>query len=142
MNDTTTLPFTNASFQQYIAQHRLMGSRCAACGNTYLPPRAICPVCHGTKLHWIELNGRGRLSGFTSVFIAPTAMAQAGYGKDNPYLSAIVELDEGVKISARLVGLDAANPEAIQIGQPLIVEFIDSGDGDKRSTTLAFRPAS
>jgi uncharacterized OB-fold protein len=68
-------------------------------------------------------------------------MAQAGYGRDNPYLSAVVEMEEGAKISARLLGLDAAHPENIRVGQPLMVDFIDEGDGDQRSTVLAFRPA-
>ncbi len=142
MNETITLPFTHASFQQHLGEHRLMGSSCSACGKTYLPPRVICPACHHTQMTWSELSGRGRLAGFTSVYIAPTVMAQAGYGRDRPYLSAIVELEEGVKISARLLGLDAAHPETIQIGLPLVVDFIDEGEGEKRSTLLAFRPVS
>jgi uncharacterized OB-fold protein len=91
---------------------------------------------------WTELSGRGRLAGFTSVFITPSAMAQAGYGRENPYISAIVELEEGAKISARLLGLDAVHPERIRIGQPLVVDFIDEGEGEQRKTVLAFRPTS
>jgi uncharacterized OB-fold protein len=142
MNETTMLPFTHASFQQHLSAHRLMGSRCAACGAMHLPPRAICPACRSAQMTWVEFSGRGRLAGFTSVFIPPTAMAQAGYGRENPYLSGVVELEEGPKISARLLGLDAAHPEGISIGQPLVVDFIDQGDGEKRSTVLAFRPLS
>lgn len=142
MNEATTLPFTHASYQQHLSAHRLMGSRCAACGAMHLPPRAICPACRSVQMTWMEFSGRGRLAGFTSVFIAPTAMAQAGYGRDKPYLSAVVELEEGAKISARLLGLDAAHPENILVGQPLVVDFIDEGDGEQHSTVLAFRPAS
>lgn len=142
MNETTTLPFTHASYQQHLASHRLMGSRCTGCGAMHLPPRAICPACHSAQATWAEFSGRARLAAFTSVFIAPSAMAQAGYGRDNPYLSAIVELEEGAKISARLLGIDAAHPENIQVGQSLVVDFIDEGDGEKRGAVLAFRPAS
>ena len=34
-------------------------------------------------------------------------MIAEGYGRDNPYLAGVVELDEGVKISAQILGADA-----------------------------------
>ena len=41
---TIIRPFTAASFNQYLAEHKLMGACCPACHATYLPPRAICPA--------------------------------------------------------------------------------------------------
>ena len=38
-------------------------------------------------------------------------MIEQGYGRDKPYVSGVVELDEGVKISARIIGVDATKPE-------------------------------
>jgi uncharacterized protein len=68
-------------------------------------------------------------------------MNEQGYGRDNPYLTGIVELEEGVKISARIVGVDARHPAAVKTGMPLQLDFIDSGEADHKKTSLAFRPA-
>ena len=116
-----------------------MGSHCTACNKDFLPPRAICPHCHSDQLTWIELSGKGKLAAFTSIFIAPTAMIEAGYGRENPYIAAVVELDEGVKISAQVLGMDASKPQEIKIGTPLQVEFIERGEGESKKTFLAFR---
>jgi uncharacterized OB-fold protein len=135
----TERPFTVASFNQYLGEKKLMATRCATCGTLHLPPRPICPKCHGETLEWVETSGRGRLAAFTSIYIGLTAMNAEGYSRDNPYCSGIVELEEGVKISARVLGVDAKNPASIQIGAPLAVEFVERGEGEEKKTALAFR---
>ena len=135
MTDTTTTrPFTAASFDQYIAEGKLMASRCIDCGTLNLPPRAICPKCHSQQIEWIETGGKGKLAGFTVIYIAPTFMIELGFGRDKPYVSGVVELEEGVKISARITGVDATRPEAIQVGMPVTLDFVTSGEGDKKKT--------
>ncbi|GAB4471273.1 MAG: hypothetical protein Kow00124_08140 [Anaerolineae bacterium] len=137
---TDDKPFTAAAFYQYIAEHRLMGARCPACDALFLPPRAICPHCHSAALEWVELSGRGRLAAFTAIYVAPTFMIEQGFGRDNPYLTGIVELEEGVKISARIVGMDPHQPEAIRVGTPLTVAYLERGEGESRRVDLAFKP--
>jgi uncharacterized OB-fold protein len=66
-------------------------------------------------------------------------MVEQGFGRDNPYASGIVELEEGVKISARITGVDATKPETIQVGAPVSVDFIDVGEGEQKKTYLAFK---
>lgn len=142
MTDTTSIrPFTAASFNQYLAEGKLMVSRCTDCGMLSLPPRAICPNCHCENLEWAETSGKGKLAGFTVIAIAPTIMVKQGYGRDNPYVSGIVELEEGVKISARITGVDATKPETIQVGTPVTVDFITVGEGEGAKTYLAFKAA-
>ncbi len=136
---TTKRAFTAASFQEYLNEKKLMASHCDDCNANYLPPRAICPQCFGDQLEWAELDGEAKLAAFTSIYIAPTAMIDAGYGRDKPYVAGVVELADGVKISAQILGLDAANPEAIMIGTPLQAEFVERGEGDEIQTFLAFR---
>lgn len=101
----------------------------------YLPPRVICPKTYSTQMEWRELSGKGKLAAYTAVHIGPRAMIAQGYDRNNPYVTGIVELDEGVKISAFILGVDAANPESIEIGTPLTVEFVRHDD----ETQLAFR---
>jgi uncharacterized OB-fold protein len=94
------------------------------------------------ELEWMETSGKGKLAAFTAIGVGPTFMVQAGYGRDNPYVTGIVELEEGVKISARILGVDARNPGAIEIGLPLAVAFIDHGEGEALETHLAFEASN
>lgn len=134
------IQFTAAAFNKFLGEHKLMASHCTNCNQTFLPPRAICPNCHGDKMEWVETSGKGKLAAFTSVYVGTTAMNAEGFDRNNPYATGIVELDEGVKISARLIGVDAKNPVTIRIGTPMRVEFLDRGEGEAKQTFLAFTP--
>jgi len=130
--------FTSSSFYQFLGEHKLMASRCRSCAALYLPPRPLCPNCHGEEMEWVEMGGSGSLLAFTTIHIAPTAMIEAGYGKDNPYCTGIVRLAEGPAISAQILGVDARQPAQIAVGTKLQVAFVERGEGDKRRTYLAF----
>jgi uncharacterized protein len=128
-------PFTAASFQAYLDEKKLMGSHCPHCRAHFLPPRAICPRCYSDQLTWVEFGGQGKLAAYTAIYIAPSAMIAAGYGRDNPYLAGVVELEEGVKISGQILGADAA------IGVPLTATFVERGEGEAKRRYLAFQVA-
>ncbi|MFC2028643.1 Zn-ribbon domain-containing OB-fold protein [Chloroflexota bacterium] len=138
MTTTQVRPFTSASFDHYLNEKKLMGSHCEHCDKDYLPPRPICLQCYSDQMIWVEFSGKAKLAAFTSVYIAPTSMIEAGYGRENPYLAGIVEMQEGVKISAQILGLDAGKAEDIKIGTPLKVDFVVRGEGEEQRTFLAF----
>jgi len=131
-------PFNHHSFQQFLNEHRLMGSRSASSGEVFLPPRPLDPSTYREDMEWVELSGEGRLVAYTAVHIGPTAMIEAGYDRKNPYVSGVVELVEGPKISAQILGVDATNPAAIAVGTPLRVTFVDRGKEEEKRTFLAF----
>jgi uncharacterized OB-fold protein len=133
-------PFNDHAYEQFLQEEKIMGSKCAKCGALALPPRPICVCCLGSELEWIRLGGAGKLAAFTSIVVAPPFMAREGFGKKNPYVVGVVELEESVKIVARITGVDAKNPEKIKVGTPLQAEFIPSGQGPERKISLAFRP--
>jgi uncharacterized OB-fold protein len=130
--------FTAKSFSEFLDESKLMSSRCQSCGALHIPPRAMCPACYGGEIEWVEMSGQGELLAFTTVHIAPTAMIEAGYGRNNPYCAGIVRLAEGPAISAQIIGVDPAQPEQIAIGTPLRVAFIERGEGEEKHTYLAF----
>ncbi len=132
--------FTSESFYKYLGEHKLMGSRCKSCGAQHVPPRPICPACHGAEMAWEALSGQGTLLAFTTIHIAPTAMIEAGYGRDNPYCAGIVKLDEGPAVSAQILNVDPSQPDSIAIGTRLHVTFVERGEGEERRTFLAFQP--
>jgi uncharacterized OB-fold protein len=130
--------FNAASFYEFLKQGRLMGMACRSCGQLSAEPRPICPVCHSKEVEWRQFSGKGQLSTFTCIFIVPESMAKKGYGRNNPYCSGIVTLAEGPRISARILGVDASNPQRIQTGMALELHLEDL---DPEKPALAFHPA-
>lgn len=135
---TTDRPFTAASFQAYMNEGQLMGSRNRRTGEVFVPPRPIDPHTHDDEMEWVALSGRGKLAAFTSVYIGTTAMIDAGYDRSKPYVAGIVELAEGPRISAQLLGVDGKAPDINWIGRPVQASFIERGEGDRRRAYLAF----
>jgi uncharacterized OB-fold protein len=131
-------PFTAASFQAYMNEGRLMGSRNRETGEVFAPPRPIDPNTHGEDMEWVELSGRGTLAAFTSVYIGTTAMIESGYDRTKPYVAGIVELEEGPRISAQIAGVDGKQPDIDWIGRAVRATFIERSQGDKRRAYLAF----
>ncbi|HEU65262.1 MAG TPA: Zn-ribbon domain-containing OB-fold protein [Chloroflexi bacterium] len=135
------IPFNDISYERFLGEEKLMGSRCQKCGALFVPPRSICIKCHGTGMEWVEMNGKGKLVAFTCIAIGPPSMKKEGYDRKHPYVSGVVELVEGMKVVARIEGVDGSKPESIKIGTPLQVEFLHRGEGEVATTFLAFRPS-
>lgn len=133
-------PFNDNSYEQFLNEEKIMGAKCKKCGAVAVPPRPLCVACFGKELEWVQLKGEGKLAAFTSIIVAPPAMAKEGFGRNNPYVVGVVELAEGNKIVGRITGIDAKNPEAIALGTPLKADFIHSEPGAEKKTSLAFRP--
>ena len=132
-------PFSDHSFEQFLKEGKIMGSKCSKCNAQALPPRPICVSCLGSEMEWIEFRGAGRLAAFTSIVVAPPFMTKEGFSKKNPYVVGVVELEEKAKIVARITGVDGKKPEEIKVGTPLRAEFIHSGQEPELKTYLAFR---
>jgi uncharacterized OB-fold protein len=84
-------------------------------------------------MKWTEVSGNGKLISFTVIHVAPEE-----FSEEVPYYVAIVELEEGTRISARLLGYDPLKPEEVKLGIPLKLDY-ETGKSGK--TYLAFRPA-
>jgi uncharacterized protein len=123
------------SFEQFLAAGQLMGVRCSECAAIWVPPRALCPDCHKGDMQWLAMSGTGKLVAFTSIFIGPPWMVEQGFDRQHPYCTGVVELDEGPRVVARIDGVDASQPQSIEIGLALRVNF----DG---LTSDASRPPS
>ena len=132
--------FSDISYEKFLNEERLMGSRCKGCGTQYVPPRSICVDCYGSEMEWIEMKGRGRLAAFTCINIPPPFMIAQGYNRKNPYCTGVVELAEGARVDARIEGVDCAKPEDIKVDMPLKVKYLHREEGEKSETYLAFEP--
>lgn len=134
-------PFSDISYRQFLNEEKLMGSKCKKCGALFLPPRSICIKCHSTGMEWVEMKGKGKLFAFTSIAIGPPFMIEEGYDRKRPYVSGVVELEEGVRIDARIEEVDGTKPETIKIGMPLTAKFLHRGEGENLRTYLGFKPS-
>ena len=133
-------PFNDISYEQFLNEENLMGSRCKKCGALSLPPRTICIKCYSSGMDWVEIKGKGKLAAFTCISVGPPFMIAEGYDRKHPYCSGVVQLDEGMRIVARIEGLDTTKPENIKVGTPVTVKFLHRGEGDSLYTFLAFKP--
>jgi uncharacterized OB-fold protein len=112
-------------------EHRLLLQRSRKTGRYVFYPRAVSPFGAGDDLEWVEGSGKGSVYSFT-VARRPTAPQ---WVDDAPYVIAIVELDEGVHLTANLVD---CSPEAVHIGMRVEATYQDVTPG---VTLVQFRPA-
>jgi scaffold protein (connect acetoacetyl-CoA thiolase and HMG-CoA synthase) len=134
-------PFNDISYERFLSEGKLMGSRCRKCGALSVPPRSICIKCYGSEMEWVEMKGKGKLAAFTCIAIGPPIMIKEGFDRKHPYVSGVVELEEGAGVVARIEGVDGTKPETIKIGSPLHVGFLHRGEGENTTTFLAFVPS-
>ena len=132
--------FTVASYNKHLSDGEIMASQCEGCRILYLPPRPVCPQCQSREMRWRPLKGEGKVLGFTVISIVPTTMAKLGYGRDNPYVTALVQMDEGPSVTGLLERVDAGKPGSVKVGMPVAAEILETEEGDEKPTTLVFRP--
>lgn len=97
-------------------RYNLIGSKCSQCGKVFFPKRVICPECRRRgKIEDIKLSGKGKIYTY-SVINTPTEE----FKTLAPYVVAIIELEEGTKITSQIVDCD---PDKIEIGDEVEVVF-------------------
>lgn len=99
-------------FASYLAEGKVMATRCGGCGRLSFPPRCGCPGCGEQAHEWVPVEESGRLVTYTTVMYGP-----AGFEDEVPYTLAVVEFPMGVKLFGQL----AADVAAPQVGMPLRV---------------------
>lgn len=105
-------------FWDAAKRHELQIQCCGSCGAHIFYPREVCAECLSSELRWIQASGKGTLYSYT-VALAPTHPA---FADDVPYIVAIVELEEGPRITTNIVGCE---PEAVEIGMPVEATYDD-----------------
>lgn len=111
------LPVPDGDTAPYWAsarEGRLAVQRCEACGRHVFYPRAVCPHCMSEQLTWVDATGFGTVYSYTVVHRAPAA-----FQGEAPYVVALVDLDEGVRLMSSI----ADPPGAVRIGDRVQVFF-------------------
>ncbi len=98
--------------------HELLIPHCQDCGAYHFFPRFFCTKCLSRKIEWVKSKGLGTVYTFTIIDRAGIPAFQ----KEVPYVLALVELDEGVRMMTNIVG---CRPEGVEVGMKVEVVFED-----------------
>lgn len=122
-------------WREIHGRYNLVGTKCSNCGAVDFPPRTVCPHCGRKSIGRMgryQLTGRGRVVSFTVVHEAPRSMEAM-----KPYILAIVELEEGVRVTSQVVDCE---PSEVGIGMPVEATFRKLGqEGDSGIIHYGFK---
>jgi|TARA_B110000259_G_C14025767_1_gene404646 uncharacterized OB-fold protein len=106
--------------------------KCSKCDMNIFYPRLYCPSCGSKEIEWIEALGTGNVYSFTVV----ENNAPSAFIVDMPYVVAVVELDEGIRMLTNIIN---CNLEQLTCDMRVKVVFERLND---EFTLPKFEPAS
>ncbi len=122
---------TSAPFWDGVRDGVVKLQKCNDCGAWVFYPRSRCSSCLSDALDWHTVSGDGKLYTFT-IARQPTS---PHFASEVPQRIAVVELDEGVRLTTTLVNVADAD---IRIGMR-VKPYFDAVSED--STLLRYQPA-
>lgn len=103
-------------FYAGLAEHKLYGRKCKECGAIEFPPKYACNTCGYHETEWTELSGKGKLH---SIILASTLNKDPWNSELKNYSYGLVELEEGVKFNATILGIRRKNAKKLREMLPL-----------------------
>lgn len=88
---------TYEKWKAALREGELLGQQCEDCGRGTVTAAAACPNCGSRALTVVSLPREGEVHSETRINVAPA-------GFEGPYTVAVVELTEGVRITAHVRG--------------------------------------
>lgn len=105
-------------FWEAAKAHKLTVQKCDSCSGTWFPPATICPHCGSLEHQWIEVSGQGKVH----TFVVFHRLYHKGWDGEIPYTVAVVELAEGPRMMANIIGIP---PDKVACEMPVKVVFDD-----------------
>ncbi|MBI4242039.1 MAG: Zn-ribbon domain-containing OB-fold protein [Candidatus Rokubacteria bacterium] len=104
-----------------VKARQLKLQRCLGCRRFRFYPRAVCPHCLSGQAEWLAASGKGTVYSFT-VCHRPAGEA---FAAEVPYIVALIDLAEGVRVMSNLV---RCQPAEARVGMPVEAVFEDLSD--------------
>ena len=117
-------------FWEGCRAHQLKIPFCDECGRPHWPAGPVCPYCLSDRVRWRQVSGKGVVSTWVVIHKAWFP----AFANEVPYNVVQVELDEGPRLTAKIVGIEN---NRIEVGQRVKADFEDVDD---ELTLLCFRP--
>lgn len=118
------VPEPNEVTQLYwegTAEGELRVKHCPSCEALFRFNHAWCPECGNAELDWKKTAGRGVVTNFTIIHVPP----YEAYVDEVPYVLALIELEEGVRVMMNVIDCD---PQSVHIGMKVALTFETRGD--------------
>jgi uncharacterized OB-fold protein len=122
-------PVTQAWWDATV-ERRFTAQRCRSCNKIQHYPRPFCISCQADELDFVELSGKGKVQSFSIVYRSPFDDLPA------PYVVALVDLAEGIRIFTRIVDCD---PQKVRCDMAVTLTWLKS-PGDNPYNLPAFAP--
>lgn len=103
-------------------EQKILGTKCAQCGKTFVPPRKTCPTCFTLNEEWKEISPQGTLVTYTVV-----RRHLASLPKKPPIIYGLIHL-EGADTSLLHI-ISEVKPEKVKIGMKLQAKFASERKG-------------
>ena len=121
---------SESTYLRGLAEGRLLGERCPACGKVYIPSRGACPADGVATDAVVELTGAGTVTTFSIVNVG-----YPGQGVTPPYVAAAVLLD-GADIAFQhlILGCD---PDDVHLGIRVRAVWRPRAEWDTNAATIS-----
>lgn len=94
-----TMTRWSAPFWEGCKRGELLIQKCQDCQMLNFYPKLYCAGCLSSNMEWVKASGRGKIYSYMTVY----AFQPTEFAEDVPYVVAIVELDEGVRMMSNIV---------------------------------------
>lgn len=112
--------FSAHGFYSKLSDGELCAIRCKSCKNYVMPPTSICKSCMSKDLEWVRISKRGRVITFSEIHVSSKE-----YQARTPYVVAIVETEEGLKLPGIIKDATADN---VKIGSSVTIDVDQSSN--------------
>jgi uncharacterized OB-fold protein len=112
----------NLEFHEACLSNGLLNlQQCTACGEYRHPPRWYCPACHSGHYEFSPVPGSGSIYSMAINHFT----VDPGWVDDLPYVTAVVQLDEGPRVVGAVRGLGI---DDVGLGLPVQVTVEARGE--------------
>lgn len=112
----------SAPFWDGCQRDEFLIQRCSECGSFRWPPGPMCFNCQSTEADWVAASGHGHVYSWVVV----TYPVHTVLNDQVPYVVALVELEEGIRVIGNVTGCEVT---AIRADMKVQLYFATRHDG-------------
>ena len=102
-----------------LEEDKMLGLKCNRCGAYEFPPVYCCNSCSSTDMEWAEISGNAKLLDFV---LPSQLLAKPEFQPLMPYCLGSVELEEGSRFSALVLGVSKDNKKEMDDKLPIPIK--------------------
>ena len=123
---------TARAWREYPQRYRYEAAVCKKCGKWFFPPRPVCDACKGEEFEVKAMRRTGKILTHTIIRVPPAAFKDQA-----PYAMAVIEMDDGPRVTTQVVDWQEGQLEA---GQKVKLEFRRiSEDGEAGTINYGYK---